>query len=91
MIARCGLSVCKRINRNSAGGFQGSKSFSTGPGNTGGGGGSSLAQRMLAFLAGVGVGCGASFYTIYEELGNSNARFAKQFHDLQKRIEAMEK
>ena len=96
MLAQRGLGAFTRINRNLAGGFRASQPFSTGPpaiagGNAGGGGGSSLMQRMLAFLAGVGVGCGASFYVIYDELGNSNARFAKQFHDLRKRVEAMEK
>lgn len=54
-------------------------------------GGSSFMQRMLAFLAGLGVGCGGSFFVIYEELGNSNARFTKHFHDLQKRVDALEK
>ena len=55
-----------------------------------GGGGSTFMQRMMAFLAGLGVGCGGSFFVIYEELGNSNARFTKHFHDLQKRVDALE-
>jgi hypothetical protein len=69
-----------------------SRAFSTTPAlPEGGGGGSSFGQRVMAFLAGLGVGCGASFFVIYEELGNSNARFAKQFHDLQRRVEGLEK
>ena len=54
------------------------------------GGGSTFMQRMMAFLAGLGVGCGGSFFVIYDELGNSNARFTKHFHDLQKRVDALE-
>ena len=54
-------------------------------------GGSSFGQRLVAFLAGLGVGCGTSFFIIYEELGTSNARFTKHFQDLQNRVEALEK
>lgn len=54
-------------------------------------GGSSLLQRLTAFFVGCGVGFGCSFYTILEELRDSNMRLEKHFQSFEQRLQAVEK
>ncbi len=49
-------------------------------------GGSSFFQRFSSFLAGCGVGFGISGYYIYNELEESNRKFAKDIQQLQAQI-----
>lgn len=48
--------------------------------------GSTLFQRLTAFLAGTAVGFGANFYLVHEELLESNKRFERTLQDIQKKI-----
>lgn len=48
--------------------------------------GSTLIQRITAFLAGTAVGFGANFYLVHEELMESNRRFEKTLQDIQRKI-----
>jgi hypothetical protein len=49
-------------------------------------GGSSFFQRFSSFLAGCGVGFGISGYYIFNELEESNRKFAKDIQQLQAQI-----
>ena len=48
--------------------------------------GSTLIQRVTAFLAGTAVGFGANFYLVHEELMESNKRFEKTLQEIQRKI-----
>lgn len=52
---------------------------------------SSFVQRFTGFLVGCGVGFGASFYLISEELKESNAAFETTLKNLEDRIRKLEK
>jgi hypothetical protein len=54
-------------------------------------GGSSLFQRLSAFLVGCGVGFGSSQYFVIEELHESNSKFEAYLDSLEARIKALEK
>lgn len=51
-------------------------------------GGSSFLQRFSSFLAGCGVGFGISSYYIYNELEESNRKFAKDIQQLQAQLKS---
>ena len=50
-------------------------------------GGSSFFQRLGSFLAGLGIGFGASFYYIYEELEASNRRLENEIRQMMEEMD----
>lgn len=52
--------------------------------------GSSLGQRLLSFLAGLGIGFTITSYFLYEELIESNDKFSTELRDLDRRLKMIE-
>jgi hypothetical protein len=59
--------------------------------SSGKGGGSSVVQRITAFLAGMGVAGSISGYYMYGELRESNEVFDRTLRSVEKRLAAVEK
>jgi hypothetical protein len=62
-----------------------------GPVNSAKGGGSSVVQRITAFLAGMGVAASTCGYYMYGELRESNEVFDRTLRSMEKRLAAIEK
>ena len=54
------------------------------------GNGGGLMQRLSAFFVGVGLGLGASFYLIYNELSEANELFGKHLTTIDRRLADLE-
>ena len=53
-------------------------------------GGSTLVQRVSSFLIGAGLGFGAGFYYIFEEIDQSNKVFQKYLYRIEERVQTLE-
>ena len=53
-------------------------------------GGSTLVQRVSSFLIGAGLGFGAGFYYIFEEIDQSNKVFQKYLYRIEERVQILE-